>query len=146
VLPLDQVPDPAFAAGTVGHGVAIDPTGDTVYAPADATIVALQPTGHAVGMVLDGGVELLIHIGIDTVQMGGDGFTVHVEAGKKVKAGTPLVTFDRAKIEAAGYSPITPVVVMNTKKFVSVTGIAEGLAPAGTPIIAVQSKAFVPAG
>lgn len=146
VLPLDQVPDPAFAAGTVGHGVGIDPTGDTVYAPAEATIVALQPTGHAVGMVLDGGVELLIHIGIDTVQMGGEGFTVHVEAGKKVKAGTALVTFDRAKIEAAGYSPITPVVVMNTKKFVSVSGIAEGLAPAGTPIIAVESKPFVPAG
>ncbi len=146
VLPLDQVPDPAFAAGTVGHGVAIDPTGDTVYAPADATIVALQPTGHAVGMVLDGGVELLIHIGIDTVQMAGEGFTVHVEAGKKVKAGTALVTFDRAKIEAAGFSPITPVVVMNTKKFVSVTGIADGLSAAGTPIIAVESKPFVPAG
>ncbi|GAC58250.1 beta-glucoside-specific phosphotransferase system enzyme II [Gordonia hirsuta DSM 44140 = NBRC 16056] len=144
VLPLEEVPDPAFAAGSVGHGVAIDPTGDTVFAPANATVVAMQPTGHAVGMVLDGGIELLIHIGIDTVQMAGEGFTVHVEAGQKVRAGTALVTFDREKIEAAGYSPVTPVVVMNTKKFLSVTGVAEGLSPVGTPIIAVESKPFTP--
>lgn len=142
VLPLSATPDPAFAGGTMGNGVAIDPADDTVYAPADATVVAAQPTGHAFGLVLDGGVELLIHIGIDTVQMAGDGFEVHVKAGQKVKAGTPLVTFDRAKIEAAGYSAITPVVVMNTKKFAAVTAITEGPQPAGTPVIAVEKAPF----
>ena len=145
VLALSETPDPAFAGGTMGGGVAIDPTGDTVYAPANGLVAAAQPTGHAFGLVLDGGVELLIHVGIDTVQMGGDGFDVHVKAGQKVKAGTPLVTFDRAKIEAAGYSPITPVVVMNTKKFQSVEGIANGPSPVGTPIIAVESAPFTPA-
>ncbi|MFT3715823.1 MAG: glucose PTS transporter subunit IIA [Gordonia sp. (in: high G+C Gram-positive bacteria)] len=144
VMPLESTPDPAFAGGKMGGGVAIDPTGNTVYAPANATVVAAQPTGHAFGLVLDGGIELLIHIGIDTVQMGGDGFDVHVEAGQKVKAGTPLVTFDRAKIEKAGYSVVTPVVVMNTKKFLSVTPVFQGPAPAGTPIIAVESKPFTP--
>lgn len=141
VLPLSDVPDPVFAGGTMGGGVAIDPSGETVFAPAKGMVVAAQPTGHAFGLVLDGGIELLIHVGIDTVQMNGDGFDVFVKAGQKVEAGTPLVTFDRAKIEAAGYSPITPVVIMNTKKFASVTKIADGAVEFGTPVIAVEAKA-----
>lgn len=140
VVPLSDVPDPVFAKGTMGGGVAILPSGDTVYAPAVATIVAAQPTGHAFGMVLDGGIELLIHVGIDTVQLKGEGFDVKVKAGQKVEVGTPLVTFDRAVIEAAGYPLITPVVVMNTKKFASVEKIAEGETAVGTPIIAVEAK------
>lgn len=132
--------DPVFAKGTMGGGVAILPSGDTVYAPAVATIVAAQPTGHAFGMVLDGGIELLIHVGIDTVQLKGEGFDVKVKAGQKVEPGTPLVTFDRAVIEAAGYPLITPVVVMNTKKFASVEQIAEGETEVGAPIIAVEAK------
>ncbi|MGV9710110.1 glucose PTS transporter subunit IIA [Gordonia sp. NPDC003424] len=141
VVPLSDVPDPVFAKGTMGGGAAILPSGDTVYAPAKATVVAAQPTGHAFGLVLDGGIELLIHVGIDTVQMNGDGFDVKVKAGQKVEAGTPLVTFDRAKIEAAGYPIITPVVIMNTKKFASVEKIADGQVSVGTPILAVEAKA-----
>ncbi|GAA3690824.1 glucose PTS transporter subunit IIA [Gordonia hankookensis] len=140
VVSLSEVPDPVFAKGTMGGGVAILPSGDTVYAPAVATIVAAQPTGHAFGMVLDGGIELLIHIGIDTVQLKGEGFDVKVKAGQKVEVGTPLVTFDRKVIEAAGYPLITPVVVMNTKKFASVEQIAEGETKVGTPVIAVEAK------
>ncbi|MFW0792972.1 glucose PTS transporter subunit IIA [Gordonia sp. CPCC 205515] len=141
VVPLSDVPDPVFAKGTMGGGAAILPSGDTVYAPANAMVVAAQPTGHAFGLVLDGGIELLIHVGIDTVQMKGDGFDVKVKAGQKVEAGTPLVTFDRAKIEAAGYSIITPVVIMNTKKFASVQQIGSGPVSVGTPIIGVEAKA-----
>jgi PTS system beta-glucosides-specific IIC component len=142
---LSDVPDPVFAKGTMGGGVAIEPSGDTVYAPAAAMVVAAQPTGHAFGLVLDGGIELLIHVGIDTVQLKGEGFDVKVKAGQKVDAGTPLVTFDRAVIERAGYPLITPVVVMNTKKFASVDQIAEGTATVGTPVIAVEAKPRPPA-
>lgn len=145
VVALSDVPDPVFAKGTMGGGVAIEPSGDTVYAPAAAMVVAAQPTGHAFGLVLDGGIELLIHVGIDTVQLKGEGFDVKVKAGQKVDAGTPLVTFDRAVIERAGYPLITPVVVMNTKKFASVDQIAEGTATVGTPVIAVEAKPRPPA-
>lgn len=143
VVSLTEVPDPAFAGGTMGGGAAIIPSGDTVYAPADCMVVAAQPTGHAFGLVLGGGIELLIHVGIDTVQLKGEGFDVKVKAGQKVTAGTPLVTFDRAVIEAAGYPLITPVVVMNTKKFASVTKIAQGAVSVtyGDPLVAVEAKA-----
>ncbi|MXP21204.1 PTS beta-glucoside transporter subunit EIIBCA [Gordonia sp. HNM0687] len=140
VVALADVPDPVFAGGTMGGGVAIEPSGDTVYAPSAAMVVAAQPTGHAFGLVLDGGIELLIHVGIDTVQLKGEGFDVKVKAGQKVDAGTPLVTFDRAVIEKAGYPLITPVVVMNTKKFAAVEQIAEGATTVGTPVIAVEAK------
>ncbi|AZG43790.1 glucose PTS transporter subunit IIA [Gordonia insulae] len=140
VVALSDVPDPVFAKGTMGGGVAILPSGDTVYAPAAATVVAAQPTGHAFGLVLDGGIELLIHVGIDTVQLKGEGFDVKVKAGQKVDVGTPLVTFDRKVIEAAGYPLITPVVVMNTKKFAAVEQIAHGEASVGTPVISVEAK------
>ncbi|WP_440714031.1 glucose PTS transporter subunit IIA [Gordonia sp. FQ] len=136
--PLSEVPDAAFAGGTMGAGIAIEPTGDTVYAPADALVVAAQATGHAFGLVFDG-VELLIHIGIDTVALGGEGFEVFVKAGQKVTAGTPLVRFDRSVIEEAGYAVITPIVVMNTKKFASVEALTEGPVSVGDPVIAVAT-------
>jgi len=91
-------------------------------------------------MVLDGAVELLIHVGIDTVQLAGEGFEVHVKAGQKVTAGTPLVTFDRAVIEQAGYSLVTPVIVMNAKKFAGVRPLAEGEVAVGDPLIGVQAE------
>lgn len=138
MIALADIPDPVFAKGTMGDGVGILPSGDTVVAPGDGMVVAAQATGHAFGMALDGGVELLIHVGIDTVQMQGDGFDVHVKAGQKVTAGTPLVTFDRDKIEAAGYSMATPVIVMNTKKFASVEQVADGDVAIGDPVIEVH--------
>ncbi|GAA1862864.1 N-acetylglucosamine-specific PTS transporter subunit IIBC [Microbacterium koreense] len=113
VLPLSAVPDPMFAEGTMGPGIAVDPVGDTVIAPADATVASIFPTGHAIGLVLEDGTELLIHVGVDTVNMKGDGFEVLVSAGDTVTAGTPLLRFDAAKIDAAGLSAITPVIVLN---------------------------------
>jgi PTS system N-acetylglucosamine-specific IIC component len=115
VVALSEVPDPTFAEGIMGPGIAIDPTGDTVVAPADATVGHVFETGHAVALVLEDGTELLIHVGIDTVAMKGDGFQTLVSAGDAITAGTPLLRFDRAKIEAAGHPVITPVIVLNNE-------------------------------
>ena len=137
VVPLNEVPDPVFGKGTMGPGIAVMPSGDTAYSPGNGTVVAAPASGHAFGLVLDGGVELLIHIGIDTVQLKGEGFNVHVTKGQKVSAGTPLVTFDRNIIEAAGYSLVTPVIVLNSKKFGSVEPTARGEVAVGDSILAI---------
>ncbi|MEC5152541.1 glucose PTS transporter subunit IIA [Cryobacterium sp. GrIS_2_6] len=140
VVPLDEVPDPVFSKGIVGPGVGVDPTGDTVYAPAAGKVLVAQPTGHAFGLLLDSGVELLIHVGIDTVNLAGKGFDVKVAAGDRVETGTPLVTFDRMLIEAAGYSLVTPVLVTNAKKFGSIDQAASGHVEVGSPLIKVAVK------
>ena len=137
VVPLNEVPDPVFGKGTMGPGIAVMPSGDTAYSPGNGMVVAAPASGHAFGLVLDGGVELLIHIGIDTVQLKGEGFNVHVTKGQKVSAGTPLVTFDRNVIEAAGYSLITPVIVLNSKKFGSVEPTARGTIAVGDSILEI---------
>ncbi len=115
VVPLSAVPDPTFAEEIMGPGVAIEPTGNTVVAPADGTVGATFETSHAIALVLDDGTELLIHVGIDTVQMKGDGFRTLVEKGARVTAGTPLLEFDLQKIAAAGHPAITPVIVLNNE-------------------------------
>ncbi|BDV31730.1 glucose PTS transporter subunit IIA [Microbacterium terricola] len=140
VVPLSTVPDPVFAGGTMGPGFAIEPSGDTVYAPGPGLIAAAQPTGHAFGLVLDGGVELLIHVGIDTVNLKGEGFDVKVKNGDRVKTGDPLVVFDRAVIEKAGYPLITPVIVLNADDFGTIDDAAEGPVKAGDELITVTSK------
>ena len=141
VVPLSEVPDPVFSKGTMGPGVGILPTGDTVYAPADGMVVAAPDSGHAFGLVLTGGVELLIHVGIDTVQLKGAGFDVKAAKGQKVTAGTPLVTFDRKVIEDAGYSLVTPVIVLNGRKFGSVTPAADGTVGVGEPLLRLAPAA-----
>ena len=137
VVALSEVPDPVFSKGTMGPGVAVIPSGDTAYAPGSGVVVAAQPSGHAFGLLLDDGLEVLIHIGIDTVQLKGQGFEVHVTKGQKVTAGTPLVTFDRKVITDAGYSLITPVIVMNGRKFGSVRDVTDGDAVVGAPLLEV---------
>ncbi len=102
VIPLSDVPDEVFSQGVMGGGVAFEPTGDTIYAPADAEItVVMADTKHACGLRMNDGTELLIHVGVDTVDMGGDGFTLHVSEGDKVHRGDALITFDANKIAAA---------------------------------------------
>ncbi|TFC83986.1 PTS beta-glucoside transporter subunit EIIBCA [Cryobacterium cheniae] len=140
VVPLADIPDPVFSKGIVGLGVGVDPTEDTVYAPAAGKVLVAQATGHAFGLRLDSGVEMLIHVGIDTVNLAGKGFTVKVAAGDRVEAGTPLVTFDRKVIEDAGYSLVTPVLVTNPKKFGSVDQAASGQVEVGSPLITVTAK------
>lgn len=140
VMALAEVPDPVFSKGTLGPGIAVLPSGDTAYAPGSGVVIAAQPTGHAFGLVLDGGIEVLIHVGIDTVQLKGEGFDVKVKKGDRVTVGTPLVTFDRKVIEDAGYSLVTPVIVLNGKKFASVQPVASGEVKAGAVVLEVEAK------
>lgn len=144
VVPLSDVPDPVFGKGIMGPGIAIEPTGDTAYAPGAGVVVAAQPTGHAFGLLLDSGVEVLIHVGLDTVKLKGEGFDVHVAKGDRVAAGAPLVTFDRKVIEAAGYPLITPIVILNARKFGGVEPVTEGEVAVGDSVLAV-APAPVPA-
>ncbi|MBI8988198.1 glucose PTS transporter subunit IIA [Corynebacterium meridianum] len=138
VVPLSEVPDPMFSGGNVGKGVAVMPSSTTVTAPGDGQILALFP--HAVGIRLDNGIELLVHIGLDTVELEGKGFTSHVEKKQRVRAGDPLITFDPEVIAAAGKPIITPVVVQNHRKFASVEGHIADSADATTTIITVTAK------
>lgn len=141
VVALDTVPDPVFAGGVMGPGVAIEPTGDTVYSPGAGVVAAAQPTGHAFGLQLDNGAEVLIHVGIDTVNLKGEGFDVKVRNGDRVEVGTPLVSFDRAVIEKAGYPLITPVIVLNADQFDTVDPVALGPTTHGSPLLDIQRKA-----
>lgn len=136
-VPISEIPDPVFSTGAVGDGIAIEPTSNTVVCPADATVVTAPDSGHAFGLKLDSGVELLIHVGIDTVELGGKGFDVKVKAGDHVSAGQPLVVFDPTVIDEAGYSKITPVLVTNGFDYSNVTGIPADDVTTGTPVITV---------
>ncbi|RJF85977.1 phosphoenolpyruvate--protein phosphotransferase [Sphingomonas cavernae] len=111
--PLDEVPDPVFAERMMGDGVAIDPLDAVLRAPADAEVIAVAPTGHSVTLRLANGAELLIHIGLETVGLGGEGFTAHVADGARVKTGDPLIAFDLDSVAARAKSLITPIVIAN---------------------------------
>ncbi len=113
-ISLAEVGDGVFSAGILGDGMAIIPENETLYAPADAVVAALMPDSrHACGLKMDNGMEILLHIGLDTVDMKGDGFEYLVEEGQKVSAGTPLIRFNRAKIKAAGHRDVTICVISN---------------------------------
>lgn len=117
-LPLSKVPDPAFAQKLMGEGIAIEPTDNHVYAPDDAQVTAVFASSkHAIGLTLDNGVELLIHVGIDTVNLTNNEFSYHVELNQKVKKGDLLISFDPQAIKQAGYPLITPVIIVNTDQY-----------------------------
>ena len=113
VLPLEQLPDETFAAAILGPGCGIEPTGGTVYAPFDGKVTSIVPTLHAVGLESTEGIELLIHIGMDTIALRGSGFTPLVREGQAVKAGTPLLNVDLDAIRAAGLSTESAIIVTN---------------------------------
>ncbi|MBM7551948.1 PTS sugar transporter subunit IIA [Thalassobacillus pellis] len=117
VVGLEEVPDPTFSEKMMGEGLAIKPTEGKAVAPFDGEVVQLFPTKHAVGLKNKGGVEVLVHIGLETVGMNGEGFEAHVKQGDKVKAGQTLVTFDLEKIEEKASSTITPVIITNSNEF-----------------------------
>ena len=119
-IPLNQVSDEVFASGVLGKGIAIQPTSGKILAPADATVSMIYPTLHAVGLILDSGIEMMIHIGIDTVKLNGKYFEKHVQDGDHVKKGQLLVSFDMQKIEQAGYDLTTTVVVTNSKNYAAI--------------------------
>lgn len=116
-VPVTEVPDPTFAEGMLGNGIAIEPTEGKVYAPCDATVDMMFTTGHAVSLVADCGAEILIHVGLETVNLQGQHFTVRCENGAKVKKGDVLLEMDLDAIKAAGYNTITPVVICNSADY-----------------------------
>lgn len=137
VLPLAAVPDPVFAEGMMGPGIAIDPTGDTLHAPCDATVLTMHAAGHAVTLDVGGGVSLLMHIGVDTVALGGQGFTPLVTPGASVRAGDPLIRFDLDAVVQHAPSAVTPVIVIEGDG-VTLTDVAgEGLIAVGAPLLRI---------
>ena len=116
-VPITEVPDPTFAEGMLGNGIAIEPAEGKVYAPCDATVDMMFTTGHAVSLVADNGAELLIHVGLETVSLEGKPFTVHAANGDKVKKGQLLIEVDLDAVKAAGLPTITPMVVCNTDEY-----------------------------
>lgn len=136
---LSDVDDPVFSSGAMGRGIAIKPSEGVVYAPADAEVTIAFATGHAYGLKTANGAEILIHVGIDTVSMGGEGFDQKVAQGDKVKAGDVLGTFEAEKIAAAGLDDTTMVIVTNTADYASVTPVAEGALAKGDAIIEVKA-------
>lgn len=139
VVALADVNDPVFSSGAMGQGLAIKPSEGVVYAPADAEVTIAFATGHAFGLKTSNGAEILIHVGIDTVSMNGEGFNHTVAQGDKVKAGDVLGTFDSAKIAAAGLEDTTMVIVTNTADYASVTPVGQGTVSKGDAVIEVKA-------
>lgn len=136
---LADISDQAFASGALGKGVAIKPTEGKLIAPVNGTVSALFGTNHAVGILTEHGAELLMHIGIDTVQLDGKFFKAHVSQGDKVEAGQLLIEFDIAEIEKAGYDTITPVVITNDDKYQRVEVVEQGNIQIGQPLLDLES-------
>ena len=139
VVAIADVNDPVFSSGAMGQGIAVKPSQGVVYAPADAEVSIAFPTGHAFGLKTTDGAEVLIHVGIDTVSMNGEGFEAKVAQGDKVKAGDVLGTFDSNKIAAAGLDDTTMVIVTNTADYASVAPVATGSVAKGDAVIEVKA-------
>lgn len=140
VVALADVPDPTFAEGVLGQGAAIEPSGDRVVAPFAGVVSTLFDTHHAIGLTLDSGAELLIHIGINTVELNGEGFTACVAEGERVTAGQTLLRFDRAQIAAKGYATVTPVIVTNADAYDTVQCVATGTVAEGDALLMLKKE------
>ena len=138
VVPLADVKDEAFASGALGDGIAIEPTDGELVAPADGEISSTFETHHAVGMTTADGAELLMHIGIDTVKLGGKHFTYLVNEGDKVKKGQPLIRFELEAIKAEGYPVTTPLIVCNTDDYAAVAAKASGAVKQGDALLELK--------
>ena len=138
VVPLAEVKDEAFASGALGDGIAIEPIDGELVAPADGEISSTFETHHAVGMTTVDGAELLMHIGIDTVKLGGKHFTYLVSEGDKVKKGQPLIRFDLEAIKAEGYPVTTPLIVCNTDDYAAVAAKASGTVKQGDALLELK--------
>ena len=134
LVPLERVPDPVFAQRTVGDGVSIDPTSCDVLAPAAGRVTLLHRAAHALAITTDEGVEILIHIGVDTVSLNGKGFTARVSQGDRVAAGQPLISFDADLIARSAPSLLTQVLVTNRERIRGMT-VSTGLVDAGRSVI-----------
>lgn len=139
IMPLSEVKDDVFSSGAMGKGIAIEPNDDVLHAPADGKIIMTFKTGHAIGMKTKTGAEILMHIGMDTVNLQGKGFDTLVEKDQEVKAGDPLVKFDIDLIKKAGYPVTTPMVVTNSKDFDDIKQIAEGDVKVGQAVLELEA-------
>lgn len=137
-ISLEEVGDGVFSEGMLGKGVAIEPTVGRAVSPVDGTVSTVFETKHAVGLTSDNGVEVLIHIGLDTVKLNGKYFSAHVKAGDKVKAGDLLVEFDIEKIKEAGYPAVTPVIITNTDSYEDVEAVAKGAVKEKDKLVSVR--------
>ncbi len=137
-IPLSEVNDAVFSQKILGDGAAIIPSEGKVYAPVNGTVSTVFDTKHAIGLLSEDGVELLIHIGIDTVNLEGKHFTAHVESGQKIKQGDLLVSFDQEQIQKDGYDTVTPVLITNTSEFHSIHMNASGNVKVGDVLLTVQ--------
>lgn len=135
---MKEVSDPTFSEEILGRGVAIKPVEGKVYSPADGMITTMFPTGHAVGITTDEGVELLVHVGLDTVAMKGDGFNIIAKEGQRVRKGDLLIDADLEKIEKAGYDTITPVVICNSDDYIEINVNTDNKVGAGDVIVELK--------
>ncbi|WP_026694919.1 PTS sugar transporter subunit IIA [Peribacillus kribbensis] len=141
IVSLEQVPDPVFSEKMMGDGIAIEPAEGVVAAPVDAEILQVFPTKHAVGLKTASGAELLIHIGLETVSMNGEGFESFIKAGDKVKKGQKLITFDLNLIKEKAKSTVTPIIVTNGELFGELAKTSEHQAVQGeTVLFTLKSK------
>lgn len=138
-VPLSEVSDPTFGEGMLGDGVAVIPEEGKVYAPVDGEVGMVFDTLHAISMTTEYGAEVLIHVGLDTVKMNGDGFTAHVAAGDTVKKGDLMLEVDLDKVKAAGYETIIPIIICNTDEFASVEAITGDVTP-GDDVLGIAIK------
>ncbi|MEH7495189.1 PTS sugar transporter subunit IIA, partial [Neobacillus niacini] len=139
VLPLSQVNDEVFSSGALGEGIAIYPVTGEVVAPMDCKVSILYPTLHAIGLQLENGVEMLIHIGLDTVELKGEGFKAHVKAGDEIKKGTKIVSFDIKAIEAKGYDLSTPIIITNSSQYQNVSFVENEKSTTHDELILIQA-------
>ncbi|MEY8351848.1 beta-glucoside-specific PTS transporter subunit IIABC [Lachnospiraceae bacterium 54-53] len=139
-VPMTSVDDEVFSSTALGNGVAIIPEKGEVAAPEDCTVTLVYPTLHALGLKLDNGVEMIIHVGIDTVQLEGKHFKKHVEEGAHISKGTKIISFDLEALKKEGYDPIVPIIISNTTAFKQVDSITGAGASIEKPVIAIQKN------
>lgn len=139
-VPLESVNDEVFSSMALGNGIAILPEKGEVVAPEDCTVTLVYPTLHALGLTLDNGAEMIIHVGIDTVHLEGKHFEKHVEEGTHIKKGTRIISFDLDALKKEGYDTIVPVIISNTPAFQQVTGIPGPGASVEKTVIAIQKN------
>ena len=138
VVAMSDVDDPTFAQEILGPGVAIEPSEGVLYAPVNGTVSLVADTFHAVSITCGCGAEILMHLGIDTVELKGEGFEAHVKAGDKVSVGDKLVTFDMDMIKGKGYKLTTPLIICNKDEFSNIETIANGDVAAGDDLLKLE--------
>lgn len=135
LVQLSETTEPLFSSEAMGKGVAIRPSTGTIYAPVSGAVTAIIASQHAVGMLADDGAEVLVHVGVDTVEMKGDGFVCHVAQGDRVSAGDPILVFSKEKIAAAGFDDTVFMVVTNTDDYAEVAPAPDGPVEAGSVVV-----------